>query len=336
MITFYEISNKLLILGVVAIKKISEYATIFAPIILIVLMGANLIYLVHIGYNYQKEYKAIDKELITLSTRLNNFEEVLKEDKKTVLLKQDEEMIEFVKSEYENFQSFANSDRESFFNLINLFFVALGVLVTGATIVLYWLFGQSRQEVKKNAEEIINVSAGEVVTEAKQKFDEILGPTITDYDEKYRELNRLLDSGHKLKNSKFILACSDEERVNVETKLINRVRAISTTQIYDFNDFEEIKLNLSNKEIDMLIYIYKKEYEEEKGMFRQYINHLIAIDSKIPIIIYIDNGRIDGDEGVLLNQYPYSSLANIPTTLTTNIISMANLLSYEGGTENDC
>lgn len=133
----------------VTIKKFNEYATAFAPIILIVLLAGNLVYLVIIGFDFHKESKVIEKELTILSNELKEFEEVLKDKEKTVLLKQDEEMIEFLKSEYENFQSFANSDRESFFNLINLFFVALGVLVTGATVVLYWLFGQSREEVKK-------------------------------------------------------------------------------------------------------------------------------------------------------------------------------------------
>lgn len=320
----------------VTIKKFNEYATSFAPIILILLLITNLIYLVNIGSNFHKESKATEKELTSLSTQLKEFEEVLKDEEKTVLLKQDEEMVEFLKSEYENFQSFANSDRESFFNLINLFFVALGVLVTGGTIVLYWLFGQSREEVKKNAEKVIEVSAEQVVNEAKQKFDEILSPTVTEYDEKYKELERLLNSGYKLKNSNFILVCSEEETTNVESNLVRRVRAISNTQLHKFNEFEDTKVKLSNNEIDMLIYVYKKIYETENQTFKKYIQFLIDIDSKIPIIIYIDNGRVDGEDGELLNLYPYSSLANIPTTLTTNIIAMVNLLSYEGGNENDC
>lgn len=308
----------------------------WAPILLIILLGINLIFLVNVSKKFQDETKDIEKNYVDLSSRLEQFERIIKDENHSIVLKKDEETIEFLKSEYENFQNFANSDRESFFNLINLFFVALGVLVTGATIVLYWLFGQSREEVRKNAESLIQISAGEVVMEAKSRFDTILDPTITEYEEKYKELNRLLNNGHKLRNSKFLVSCSEEEKVIVETKLIGRIRAISETQLSDFNEFEDIKNKLIDKEIDMLIYVYKKEYETSHRMFKKYIQHFIDIDSKIPLIVYIDNGRIEGEEGTLLNLYPYSALANMPVSLTTTIISMSNLLSYEGGNENDC
>lgn len=195
------------------------------------------------------------------------------------------------------------------------------------------------RKLKKNAELVIESSISNIEKESIDKINEILQPKITEIDGKYHELLRIVDNGYKLKNSKITLVCSAEEKVDVETKLIQRIRAICETYLNEFNDFEEIKVKLSNKEIDMIIYVYKPTYEKDNGTFKEYIQYLIDADSRIPIIIYIDNGnRIDekDEEGILLNQYPYSSIANMPTTLTTNIISMANLLSYEGGNENDC
>lgn len=322
----------------IEIEKIQKYSTLLAPILLIVLLGFNLVFLINVSKKVQNEIKDIEKKNVELSVQLERFEGIIEEDNYSIVLKQDEDTIEFLKSEYENFQTFANSDRESFFNLINLFFVALGVLVTGATIVLYWLFGQSREEVRKSAESVIQVSADEVATEAKTKFDTMLGPTITEFEGKYSELNRMLDSGQKLRNSKFLVSCPEEEKFTVETKLIDRLRAISNTQLMDFNEFEDIKTKLENKEIDMLIYVYIKEHEKNNETFKKYIQHLIDTNSKIPFIVYIeyDQGRIEGEENNLFNLYPYSAFANVPVTLTTTIISMSNLLSYEGGNENDC
>lgn len=309
----------------------------FAPILIIIILGINLIFLVTVSKKVQSDIKDLEEKNVELSAQLDQFEGIIENEELSIVLKQDEDTVSFLKSEYENFQSFANSDRESFFNLINLFFVALGVLVTGATIVLYWLFGQSREEVRRNAESIIQVSANEIVREAKNEFDTLLVPIITEYDEKYHELNRLLDTGQKLRNSKFLVVCSHQEKVSVETKLINRLRALSETHLSDFNEFEDTKYKLINKEIDMLIYVYVKEFENEHKIFKKYIQHFIGIDSKIPLIVYIDKGRIDDEEeNELLNFYPYSALANIPVTLTTTIISMSNLLSYEGGSEVEC
>lgn len=325
-----------MILGVRTIKKFNEHASTISIVALIVLLVGNFFFLLNIGGDIQQVSKNTEKEIILLSERMANFEKVLKDEKSTVLLKQDEEMIEFLKSEYENFQTFANNDRESFFNLINLFFVALGVLVTGATLVLYWLFGQSREEVSNNAERIIQTSVENIERESQEKITDILQPKITEIDGKYQELLRIVDGGYNLRNSKFALICHEAEQQNVEEKLLGRLRAITLTQIYKFNEFEVFNENLNNKEIDMIIYVYKKAFETENYSFKTYIQHLINIDSGVPIVVYTGSERIEGEDSDLLNTYPYTSLANTPVTLTTQVIAMANLLTYEGGNTNDC
>lgn len=325
-----------MILGVITIKRINERAPTISIVALIVLLVMNFFYLLNIGSDIQQVSKNTEKEIKLLSERIGNFEEVLKDEKSTVLLKQDEEMIDFLKSEYENFQTFANNDRESFFNLINLFFVALGVLVTGATLVLYWLFGQSREEVSNNAGRVIQASVENIERESQEKINTILQPKITEIDGKYQELLRVVDSGYKLRNSKFALICHETEQQDIEARLLGRLRAITPTQMYYLDEFEVFKEKLSSKEIDMIIYVYKKTYETSNDTFKAYIQHLINGHSQVPIIVYIENDRVDGGDADLLNAYPYSSLANIPATLTTNAIAMANLLSYEGGNSNDC
>ena len=80
--------------------------------------------------------------------------------------------------------------------------------------------------------------------------------------------------------------------------------------------------------------IYKESFEKDSSTFKEYIQHFINQDLKIPFIIYADK-RIVGEEEELLNQYSFSALANFPGSLTTTIISMSNLLSYEGGNEID-
>src|SRR5690606_36913333 len=155
----------------------------------------------HIGNTMHKKYHQLVKTLVALNTQIKVSEEDINtaNDQNNTNGQDDnidKATIDFLKEVYANYRDFANSDRESFFNLVNLFFGALGVLVTGGTIVLYWLFGQTKTEVKENADLTIRTSINEIERDAKDKIKSLIDPKLEGFEEKYKELERFMENQH--------------------------------------------------------------------------------------------------------------------------------------------
>lgn len=291
----------------------------------------------HIGNTMHKKYDQFDKTLVELNTQIK----VIEEDINTANNQNntngqddniDKETIDFLKEEYANYRDFANSDRESFFNLVSLFFGALGVLVTGGTIVLYWLFGQTKTEVKENADLTIRTSIDEIERDAKDKIKSLIDPKLEGFEEKYKELERFMENQHTLRKSSVLVLCPENKKEEMENLEVARIRAIvKEAQLLTLEDFDDFEQKVDNGEVDIIVYRYEKiERDKQEEKIRKYIQALKDKDSKIPVVVYAKPGNlVDGDDGKFVDSYPYTVMANLPTTLTSNMISLSNVLSYE-------
>jgi len=319
-------------------KVFSDRANTIGKYLLIVILVINLFFLIWIGKSIHTKEKMLLNEIHNVNENVTELEKVINEDEKnSAESKSKDETIEFLEAQYDKYIEFADKDRESFFNLVNLFFVALGVLVTGAIVVIYWMFGQSRDEVRKNANREIEASLAGIKSSAEQKIGSLIDPKITEYEEKLNELTRLLDTQYKLKNSNILLISNDNQKDSLGKELQTRSKAIvNKVEIHSMQFIEEFQQFVEENKMDMFIYLYEESYENERPTLGVYLELLIEKDSKIPIIIYTGRAFLAGMNLELANQYPYSTFANMPATLTTSIISLSNIISYERKDEDDC
>jgi hypothetical protein len=298
--------------------------------LLICVLIFNFFFVTYILNTMNNRYDNLDEKFVELSTKI----QTMLEDKtvKTGANTENKEEIDFLKDQYSNYKDFANSDRESFFNLITIFFVALGVLVTGGTIVLYWIFGQTKTEVKENADLTIRASINEIERDAKEKVKSLIDPKIEGFEEKYKELERFMENQHTLRKSKVLVLCPKNKKEEMENLEVARIREIvKEAQLLTLEDFADFEQKVDNGEVDIVVYRYEKiERDKQEETIRKYIQALKDRDSKIPVVVYARPGNfVDGDDGKLVDSYPYTVMANLPTTLTSNMISLSNVLSYE-------
>lgn len=293
----------------------------------------NFFFVTYIVNTMNNRYDNLNGKFVELSTKI----QTMQEDKtvKTESNTENKKAIDFLKDQYSNYKDFANSDRESFFNLISLFFVALGVLVTGGTIVLYWIFGQTKTEVKENANLTIKTSIDEIEQQAKNKITRLIDPKIEDFEEKYKELERFMNNQHSIRRSKVLVLCPDSKKEQMEQLEVMRIRRIvGEAQLMGLNSLEDFEQKVSSGKVDIIIYRYEKEGKDQEEKIRIYIQKLKDLDLEIPVVVYatFDN-RVVGEDSDVINSYPFSVIANLPTSLTSNMISLASVLSYEGEKE---
>lgn len=311
-------------------------------ILLIALLTFNFFFLLHIDNSMNEKQEKFEERLTELSSQIDD----LQESDSITRNGNADKMIDFLKQEYTNYKDFANNDRESFINLVSLFFVALGVLVTGGTIVLYWIFGQTKTEVKENANITIKSSINEIKEKAnttikdsvkeieietKSQIKSLIDPTIEDFEEKYNELERFMENQHSIRKSRVVVLTPESKRDEMESLEVARIREIvGDAQILGLDEFEAFGKKVKNREIDIIIYRYELNGNEQEEIIRKYIQKLQELDLNIPVVVYATfENRVVGEDAEVINSYPYSVLANMPTSLTSNMMSLANVVSYE-------
>lgn len=294
-------------------------------VLLLVLLVFNFFYLLHINNTFNEKQKNFEEKLVEITSQVKELREHTSSGYSTSF-----NTVEFLKQEYINYREFANSDRESFMNLINLFFIAVGVLITGAIIVIYWIFGQTKMEVKENADLTIKSFVSEIERDAKEKIKNLIDPKIKDFEEKYRELERIMENQHLLRKSKVIVLGPENKKEGLEKLELKSIRSI--VEKVDFivlGDFDRFKEVIEKKEVDIIIYRYEKGEKDEDKTIRKYIQILKDMDMKIPVVVYAKDIRIDDDDLSSVKSYPFSVIANMPTSLTINMMSLVNILSFE-------
>src|SRR5690625_811865 len=296
-------------------------------ILLILLLSFNFFYLLHINNSIAVKQSDMEAELLELGNQITT----LLEDKGKAEISNTDETINFLKQEYSNYRDFANSDREGFMDLVNLFFVALGVLVTGGIIVLHWIFGQTKAEVKENANTTIKSSINKIEEETKKQFKNLINPTIKDFEEKYNELERFMENQQLLRKSRVLVLTPKSKRMEMEKLELKRIREIvGESQVLILEGIKEVEQELDNQVTDIIVYRYDKPSgSEQEETIRGYMQMLLDRESKVPVVVYAKGNRVDGEDEEMVNLYPYSVMANLPTTLTSNMISLINILSYE-------
>lgn len=305
-------------------KKIINHT----PIALILMMLINFIFVISIVKNVNDKHKQIDEKIIKNNEQVEAFQ------RGNIDVKQQDnnKTVEFLRQEYSNYRDFANNDRSTFIQLVNLFFIALGILVTGGIVVIYWMFGQTRKEVIENLESNIKLSSNTIEEKVKREIEIKINEEI---ESKYKELLRFMENEYSLRKSKVLILCPEEKKEEMENLEAMRLRQIvDEVRILDLKAFEEFKRKLNNNELDIIVYRYEKptEKKEQEGTItiRDYIQELKYRNLSIPMVVYAKNGiRVEGEDEKSVNSYPYSIMANMPTSLTSNMMSLANALSYE-------
>lgn len=271
-------------------------------------------------YRLENRISALDKEINDLqrndATKMKNSEHTMK----------------FLQQEYANYRDFANSERQNFIQLVNIFFIALGGLVTGASIVLFWIFGQTKKEVEENAERMIQKSAKEIAESADNKLRNLVSTEMENVEGKYRELKRLMDHQYSLRQSRVLVVSPPEQIEDMKRLEIKRMEEIvKEVQILcnDDLDFEEYEKRIEDGQVDIIIYRYEKGGKEQEVKIRKYIQSLKDRGLTIPVVVYAKRPiQVDGIDEEYVHSYPFSVMANLPTTLTVNMISLKNILSY--------
>ncbi|UTR13117.1 hypothetical protein MM221_10630 [Salipaludibacillus sp. LMS25] len=303
-------------------KKQIETPMIF----LIILLAFNFFYLLFIHISLDNKQSQLNERLADLSDQIS----IITNDTTKNETSTSDETIDFLKQEYINYRDFANSDRESFMSLVNVFFVSLGILATGGIIILYWIFGQTRNEVKESADLTIKKSISKIEKNAKKQIKSLLPSKVKNIEEKFTELQRFMDNQQKLRNIKVLVLTPGNKKEEMEKLEVRRIREIvGEVDVSPMDNLEYFKGKVENKKIDLIVYRYEKiapATQEEK--IRDHIKILKNSDSRIPIVIYT-KCRLDGEDENSVNSYYYSTLANLPVTLTTNMISLLSIISYE-------
>lgn len=293
---------------------------------LIILLAVNFFYLLFIHISLDNKQSQLNEKLVDLSDEIHILtNETTKNESST-----SDEILDFLKQEYTNYREFANSDRESFMNLVNVFFVSLGILVTGGIIILYWIFGQTRNEVQESADLTIKKSVSEIEENAERQIKSLLPPKLKNIEEKFTELQRFMDNQHKLRNSKVLVLTPENKKEEMEKLEVRRIREIvGEVDVSTLGNLGYFKGKLENKKIDLIVYRYEKlENAAQENKIREYIKILKKNNSRIPIVIYTKS-KLEGEDESSVNSYYYSTFANMPVTLTTNMISLLSIISYE-------
>lgn len=295
-------------------------------ILLIILLAFNFFYLLFIHISLDNKQSQLNEKLADLSDQISILtNETTKNERST-----SDETIDFLKQEYINYRDFANSDRESFMSLVNVFFVSLGILATGGIIILYWIFGQTRNEVKESADLTIKKSISKIEKNAKKQIKSLLPSKVKNIEEKFTELQRFMDNQQKLRNIKVLVLTPVNKKEEMEKLEVRRIREIvGEVDVSTLDNLEYFKEKVENKKIDLIIYRYEKlENAAQEKQIREYIKILKDINSRVPIVIYAIS-KLDGEDLSWVNSYYYSTFANLPVTLTTNMISLLSIISYE-------
>lgn len=311
-------------------------------IILIIFLAFNLFFLLYIHNSLNEKHKQLDNKYSELSNKISTLQKNPSDSEN----EDTDETINFLKEEYTKYSDFADNDRESFMNLVSLFFVALGVLVTGGIIVLYWIFGETKSEVKESANSTISSSIKEIKNdadltvkssvadikqEAIEKINSLIDPEMRDLEEKYNELELILKNQHSIRKSSVLVLSPKvkmEEMKKLEIKRIEKI--VDNVRLLNIDQFKEFNQAIVNREVDIIVYRYDVPYGQKNDNFiRKYINKLEELDLDIPLVVYTTNVRLEGEDLNSVNNYPYSVMANMPTSLTSNMMSLANVLSYE-------
>ena len=295
-------------------EKGVRYCICFAIILLIMSMF-------FIIYAVNKQHET-SQMLATFKIEIQKVQDEMTVQKEAKNIEQG--MLDFIQKEYENYMTFANQDRTSFFNLVTLSFTALGILITVGLVVLYWVFGQSRTEVE-------NMMKDKLELEAKNKIQSFLDPKMEQLEKEYGHLQRFLSNQYRIHESHVLLLCptkSYKETKNELKRIQYMIKKFETQLIDDFLQFQE---RVQNRTVDIIIYKYElekgKEQEEKIG---EYINYLIDKNIRIPVVIYAKSPiQISKADNETINKYPYFLFANMPVTVISNMINLINVISYE-------
>lgn len=289
-------------------------------VLLLLVISGLLISNIWIMQNRISDYKEVKVHVVEMEERVDSLvnNELVEGDRS--------DEISFLRDQYSNYRDFADNDRDSFISIVNLFFVALGVLVTLGSLILVWIFGQTRSEVQENAEKTIQSAVSDIKMESEQTMKNIVNPQMEDFEKKYNELQRLLDAQLFLRKTKVLAIGTPKE---VERFSINEyerlTKIVSEVTIKNVEDEQEFLSVFKTDKFDVIVYLMS---EFEQSLVVNMIDCFIKENIDLPLIVYAKHRISDDIIMNKINSYPLSTLANYPTTLTSNLISLLHLYSF--------
>ncbi|MFB1082498.1 hypothetical protein [Jeotgalibacillus sp. JSM ZJ347] len=300
------------------------------PILIIITLACNLFFLIYLANSARTMEHVLQEDITTLQKEIS----LLQEENELQSEGGSEATVNLLREEFSNYKDMANSNTDSFISLVNTFFVALGILVTAGVIVLYWIFGQTKSEVKENAEVTLKSSVEEIKSDVKNEILKLSGEAVKDLEGKYTELERFMNAQYSIRQSRVLFITPEDKKEEMDMLEIERVRklvkSVETLIVEEYDDFET---RMDTGDVDILVYAYKQSIENGDPFLGKYIDYLRNKDSKVPIVIYAKSDRVTKNDEIMIHDYPFSVLANLPTTLTSNMISLTNILSYNDGGE---
>lgn len=251
-------------------------------------------------------------------------EELQKEMDQAKLVDQKLEMME---KNLDHFRENEEKSQENLHNTFTFFIGCLTVLLSVAVVVITYVIGQSRKDIRENF--------AELKTESERKFQVMMRESLDQHrldfkdmmEEEKRELEQLIAREIAHKRARIVIIGSKDEIELMQREELQRIRDRGLTNIkllpFDKQVFQE---KLVTDEIDIIVYRYIPGCDHDPHM-HFIVDELLNIQSAIPLIVYTrssdSNDRVEGVDSEKLKQYPETRFANVPATLVERLVSAA-------------
>ncbi|MBY6269556.1 hypothetical protein [Parageobacillus thermoglucosidasius] len=275
-----------------------------ALVVVLVIFGFCLGFLFFALNDVSNAIEENNKKIANIEVTIKKIEDKEFEGNKDSI---DKEVIELTRKQFEDYREFAKTERESFTNLISLFFKILGAIGAILSFIFIWIVGQTKKEVRAD------ISAS---------LEKLVDNEVAGYEEKLAELRKMIDNQIALRNSKVLLICPKKLQDSMRNLEVKKIKErVSEVKILDTEDIDAISSYIRNSKVDLIIYKYQKTEQQEANV-RQVLSLLKEGNYDIPFIVYTSD-KVEGEVDKEIRSYNWSIYVNLPTTLISTLFSLA-------------
>lgn len=278
---------------------------------------------------------AEDKKEEKLADKVEKLENELEK------LKAKEESYDYLKEENRQYREFVEKEWDRFLNVFLVFLPIIGGVI-GAILIFFNISSkreirstldeqkmQAEKEVRKSREEIHEEAVQELNTVrqdtrnmAEQEFKGVLEKELSILKRDVTSLQEIAQRESWVRSAKI--------HVFDHGRLADLVSSIFGNKDVDITGFNEPLPHFNDKEVDIIVYDYKQEIEDEEGRLANLIEHLETFKERtIPIVIYYPGpGRI---EDKYIKDYKWHLFVNTQITLVTQTSSLSHVFSSREG-----
>ena len=200
--------------------------------------------------------------------------------------------------------------------LINVAAIVFGLVAAAFTCVGL----RTIKDVKRIVEE-----------KASTSLKAIIDKRVYAYEQRVEALQSLADREMSHRNSRVLILGSEEdiEALNTERDEITRsgVRSVAISE-YPCKDLPG---KITNDEVDIIVFRFHPNEDKSDPRICQLSSFLQEKGCRIPLLVYTHGyGRVEKADKQILDQYPWSTYANNPVTLVSNLYGLAQIFSSKG------